>query len=108
MFFTGFHYTRRAEEGEGNHNERNQGKGRADCKHHKENTDSSSHLSYKGGQILTDGIVDGIHVIGKNTEQLAAGMAVVIAELHTVHFFADILTKLLHNLGRDFCHQKAL
>lgn len=104
----GFHDTGSAEHGERHHEHRNQCELGADGKHHQKNPDGSDDLGDNGGEILADGVIDGVHIVGDDTQDVAVGVGVVVVELQAVHFGINVVAQGFHHLSGDFCHPEAL
>ncbi len=80
MLAAGFHDARCAEQGQRHHDDGDDGQLWADCQHHQKDADGGDHLCDNGCEVLTDGVVDGIHIVGDDAEDIAVGVGVVIIQ----------------------------
>lgn len=104
----GLHHAGRAEQRQRHHDDGNDGQLRTDRQHHQKDTDCSNDLHNDGGQVLADGIIDGIHVVGDHTENVAMGMGIVVVQFQPVHFPVNVASNLTHDIGSDLRHVETL
>ena len=108
VFFAGLHHPCRAQQGQGDHDHRDDSQCGADGQHHHQHTHGGGDLGHHRGEVLADGIVDGVHIIGDDAENIAVGVGVVIVQLQPVHLPVDVAPELLHHMGGDPGHAEAL
>ena len=60
------------------------------------------------GQVLAQGVVHRVHIVGDGAEDFPLGMRVVIVQLQVVHLPVNITPQSLHNAGGQLSHAEAL
>ena len=60
------------------------------------------------GQVLAQGVVHRVHIVGDGAEDFTLGMRVVIVQLQVVHLPVNITPQSLHNAGGQLSHAEAL
>ena len=86
----------------------NQRHQRADGEHHHQNADKLRHAGDDLRHALVECLRHGVHVVGDAAEHFTVGYTVKISQRHAVDLLADIPAHSVADLGRDFCHDKAL
>ena len=105
--FAGLHHPCRAQQGQGDHDHRDDSQCGADGQHHHQHAHGGGDLGHHRGEVLADGIVDGVHIVGNDAENIAVGVGVVIIQLQPVHLPVDVAPELLHHMGGDPGHAEA-
>lgn len=60
------------------------------------------------GQVLAQGVVHRVHIVGDGAEDFPLGMRVVIVQLQVVHLPVNITPQSLYNAGGQLSHAEAL
>ena len=108
MFGAGFHHAHGGQQGKGDHGHRDGRQLGAGGAHHDQNTQGGDHLGDDLGQVLAQGAVESVHVVGDGAEDFAVGVGVVVVQLEGVHLSVDVAPQPLHHPGGQLGHAKAL